>query len=679
MSLPPEIESLRDRLDTVDQALLDALTERTRIVREVGRFKAESGANLRDLPREEDILTRLVARAENAGLDRFFVARVYKEILGHSMRLQEAALGTAAVHEGPALRIGYQGSEGAWSHLAAQRHFGAHDGDVSHVGFDSFEEMLQAVRDGEVERALLPVENTISGSIPASFDLLAALELSIVGEEVQEVQHCLLALEDVPLSKLRRISSHPVALAQCGKFLATLGNCHVEAFTDTAMAARRVRDAGDPTQAAIASEEAGRIHGLTVIRRGIADQRENFTRMLVVAVRPQPVDLRVPCKTTLLFTTRHEEGALVTCLNILAAHHLSMTRLESRPRPHNPWEYQFHLDFEGNLADPEVAEALREMATQSGYVRVLGCYPARTTASVRAAEPRPAVSPARPSAHKPVIEVGEPAVAAASGGSAPPMASRTYRREDTVIPVGTTLIGGPVPVVIAGPCAVESEEQIQACARVVKAMGAQILRGGCFKPRTSPYSFQGHGFEALAWLADAGAEAGLPIVTEVMHPQDVGPVAERAHILQIGARNMQNFSLLKEVGKVDRPVMLKRGMMSSIEEWLSASEYILSHGNQMVFLCERGIRTFETATRNTLDLSAVPVLRERTHLPVIVDPSHAVGVRRFIPPMAIAALASGAQGVMLEIHPNPEQALSDGPQALTFDMFEQLMARIGAA
>jgi chorismate mutase/prephenate dehydratase len=236
------------------------------------------------------------------------------------------------------------------------------------------------------------------------------------------------------------------------------------------------------------------------------------------------------------------------------------------------------------------------------------------------------------------------------------------------------LIGGTArPVVIAGPCAVESLEQVRSCARIVKEMGGSMLRGGCFKPRTSPYSFQGHGYEALEWLAEAGAETGLPIVTEVMHPRDIGPVAEKAHMIQIGARNMQNFSLLREVGQVHRPVMLKRGMMSSIDEWLNAAEYILAHGNQMVLLCERGIRTFETATRNTLDLSAVPVARERSHLPIIVDPSHAVGVRQFIPPMARAALSSGAHGIMVEIHPDPKTALSDGPQALTFPMFESLM------
>ena len=257
------------------------------------------------------------------------------------------------------------------------------------------------------------------------------------------------------------------------------------------------------------------------------------------------------------------------------------------------------------------------------------------------------------------------------------LASSEHQVERTRVRINGVELGlGQELVVMAGPCAVESREQLMETARCVKREGARVLRGGAFKPRTSPYSFQGLGYEGLDLLAEAGAEVGLPIVTEVMHPSDVGLVAERAQVLQIGTRNMQNFSLLKEVGKVNRPVMLKRGLMSSIDEWLMAAEYVLSHGNQMVLLCERGIRTFETSTRNTLDLSAVPVVRELTHLPVIVDPSHAVGVRRWIPRLAEAALASGAQGLMLEIHPDPSRALSDGPQALTFEMFERLMARL---
>jgi len=662
-----DLSTIRERLATVDAALVDALVARQGLVREVARLKVDGGAALRDLPREEEVLTRVVERARDAGLDGFLVTRLFREILGHSLRTQEGALATAGKASGGAVRVGYQGTEGAYSHSAARRHFGPRGGEATYHGYDSFEAMLEAVEASEVDFAVLPLENTTSGSVTLSYDLLARMDLALVGEEIQDVDHCLLALEEVPLSRIRRVFSHPVALSQCGRFLSTLADCHVEAFTDTAMAARRVRDEQDLSQAAVASEEAAGLYGLVVLKRGIADQRENYTRMAIVARRPIACDLRVPCKTSLLFATRHEEGALLRCLAVLADHHLSLTKLESRPRPRNPWEYLFHVDFEGNLADPDVAQALRELAGRTSYLKVLGSYPSRTSAEARPVEPRPraslAAAPPEEARTEPVPVEKRPYT----------LASRTERSEDTVISVAGVAVGGGRPVIIAGPCAVESREQVRACARIVKEMGGDLLRGGCFKPRTSPYSFQGLGYEGLDMLAEAGAEAGLPIVTEVMHPADVGPVAEKAHVLQIGARNMQNFSLLKEVGKVDRPVLLKRGMSSSIDEWLSAAEYVLSQGNHMVLLCERGIRTFETSTRNTLDLSAVPVLRERTHLPVLVDPSHAVGVRRFIPPLCRAALAAGAQGLMIEIHPEPERALSDGPQALTFEMFERLM------
>jgi len=229
---------------------------------------------------------------------------------------------------------------------------------------------------------------------------------------------------------------------------------------------------------------------------------------------------------------------------------------------------------------------------------------------------------------------------------------------------------------MAGPCSIESEEQIHQTAALVAAAGANILRGGAFKPRTSPYAFQGLGYKGLDLLKSAADEYDLPIITEVLSIDQIEKVAEKSDILQIGARNMQNFSLLSEVGKSFRPVMLKRGLMASIEEVLNAAEYILAKGNRQVMLCERGIRTFETATRNTLDLSAVPVLKELTHLPIIVDPSHAVGHRDKVIPLAKAAKAVGADGLMVEMHPNPEKALSDGEQSLTFDQFRSLVSEL---
>ena len=253
------------------------------------------------------------------------------------------------------------------------------------------------------------------------------------------------------------------------------------------------------------------------------------------------------------------------------------------------------------------------------------------------------------------------------------LASREFRNENTIIKIGTAEIGGRKVVVMAGPCAVENKTLLIETAKEVKAAGASFIRGGAFKPRTSPYSFQGLGEEGLTYLAEARDRTGLPVVTEVMDPRDMDAIVKYADIIQIGARNMQNFRLLKEVGAYHKPVVLKRGISATIKEWLMSAEYIMAGGNHKVILCERGIRTYETATRNTLDLSAVPVLKQLTHLPVIVDPSHAVGKWDLVAPMAKAAVAAGADGLIIEVHPNPEEALSDGEQSLKPKMFKQLM------
>ncbi|MEW6173095.1 MAG: 3-deoxy-7-phosphoheptulonate synthase [Bacillota bacterium] len=257
------------------------------------------------------------------------------------------------------------------------------------------------------------------------------------------------------------------------------------------------------------------------------------------------------------------------------------------------------------------------------------------------------------------------------------LVAREVRPETSKIKVGNVVVGGPEVVVMAGPCAVESEIQLLTAARLVKDNGGDILRGGAFKPRTSPYSFQGLEKEGLKLLAGAREVTGLPFVTEVIDTRDVELVACYADILQVGARNMQNFRLLKEVGETKRPVLLKRGLAATVEEWLMAAEYIAAAGNSKVILCERGIRTYDTALRNTLDVSAVPLVKELSHLPIIVDPSHATGNYRMVPPLARAAIAAGADGLMIEVHPDPARALCDGPQSLTPERFAALMVEIG--
>ncbi len=257
------------------------------------------------------------------------------------------------------------------------------------------------------------------------------------------------------------------------------------------------------------------------------------------------------------------------------------------------------------------------------------------------------------------------------------LVSRDFHPEPSIVEAAGVKFGdGQSPVIIAGPCSVESEEQMLAAAQIVKQAGAQMLRGGAFKPRTGPHSFQGLGLEGLKYLRQAGDAVALPVITEVMRIEQLETICHYADVLQIGARNMQNFDLLKEVGKTGHPVLLKRGMSATIEEFLSAAEYILAEGNPRVILCERGIRTFERATRNTLDLSVVPLIREMSHLPIIVDPSHATGRRNLVSPMAKAAIVVGAHGIMVEVHPDPDKALCDGAQSLDGDSFTKLVAEL---
>src|SRR5262245_39378169 len=664
------VSELRTRIDRTDASILKLLAERRRMSRAMARVKEPGRLAIRDVGREEELLARLVRTGRARGLNAHFVTQVFHEIIVDSVRLQQDQVQQLASEQTPELlRVAFQGIEGAYSHLAALKFFSEVEDRLVFLGSKTFAEAIRAVENGQADCAILPIENTTSGGINEVYDALLHAHLSIMGEEILRVRHCLVGKKSIPLARIRRIYSHPQAVAQCSSFLSGLTNCQVEYYHDTAMSVEKVRDDGDPSHAAIASEEAARLLGLKVLRRGIANQEENYTRFLIVARNARPVDPRIPCKTSLVMATAQKPGSLVDALLVFRQHELNLTKLESRPVLGNPWEEMFYVDFEGNGADARVQAALDDLTRVTRFLRVLGTYPSRDLA--RTSLPARVLAEADGKQAPRASLTAEDEKPARTGGYK--LASRQHKNEDTVIEVRGATIGGPDFVILPGPCSVESREQILECAREVGEYGGQILRGGCFKPRTSPYSFQGLGFEGLDYLVEAGRMYDMPVVTEVLSPQDVAPVAEKADILQIGARNMQNFTLLREAGSVAKPVMLKRGLMASIDELLQAAEYILAQGNQQVFLCERGIRTFETATRNTLDLSAIPILRELTHLPVIVDPSHAAGARRLVPPLALAAKAVGAHGLMVEIHPEPEKALSDGPQALRFSQFEAMM------
>lgn len=668
-----ELTPLRDELDGLDGELLQLLAKRRELSRKIVDAKVTEGIALRDRDREEDLLSTRVKSARNLGLDAHYVTKLFHSVIEDSLRIQSGYIQEQqnVVKQSATKRVACLGGDGSYSSLAARRHFSAAGEKLVLVGQSNFESVIRATENGEADYAILPIENTTSGSINEVYDLLLHTKLSIVAEERCVVDHCLCARSQVDLSKIKTIYSHPQPIMQCSKFLTSLSQCQIEYTESTAHALQRASQSNDESIAAILSEEVARENDLVILKREISNRKENFTRFIIASLRPVQVDSRIPCKTSLVLSTLQKPGALVEALLVFRNRGLNLTKLESRPMLENAWEEMFYLDFEGNIIEDKTKQALDELANVTRFLKVLGSYPAIDLPPTEI----PVQVLTQSSDDKGSVVVSEVPAEKKSKVKAKgyKLASREHKSEDTIIDVRGVKLGGPDFVVIAGPCSVESVEQIMSCAREAKENGAKILRGGCFKPRSSPYSFQGLGYEGLDMLADAGRWYGLPVITEVLAPEDVTEVARNSDILQVGARNMQNFSLLKAVGQVHRPVMLKRGLMSSLEELLQAAEYILAHGNQQVFLCERGIRTFETATRNTLDLSAVPVLKQLTHLPVFVDPSHAAGERDLVPPLAVAAKAVGAHGIMVEFHPEPEKALSDGPQALRYPQFEKLM------
>ena len=548
------------------------------------------------------------------------------------------------------MRVAIQGTHGSFSEAAARWRW--KDGDI--VPCRDVQQVVAAVREGRAEAGCLAIENSLFGSVTATYDLLheafgdGALHLS--DEILLPVFHSLLALPGAELSGIRRVLSHPVALGQCRIWLDShLPHAELVSEWDTAGSAEIVARDGRKDQAAVAPLGAGGAYGLNALAERIEDDPSNQTRFLTftreAAPAPAAGDAPVRRKTSLLLWLPHKPGMLAAALQAFASRGVNLTSLQSRPERTAPWTYRFYVDVEGAPDEPRLAEAMEATEALVTKVVVLGSYREWNDGTAPSRPPMPA-----PAHHRPRPDF--------------PLYDRRQKPEGTRFSVRGVEIGGDRPVLIAGPCSVEGEEMLLEAAVSVAASGADMLRGGAYKPRTSPYEFQGLGVRGLKFLAEAREKTGLPVVTEVLSWEEVPVVSQYADVLQIGARNMQNFALLRAAGRSGKPILLKRGGGATIEEWLSAAEYILADGNEQVILCERGIRTFERATRHTLDLNGVALVRERTHLPVLVDPSHAAGIRSIVAPLALAGLAAGAHGVLVEVHPHPEAALSDGAQSL---------------
>ena len=555
------------------------------------------------------------------------------------------------------MRVAIQGSYGSFSEAAARRRWP----DLEALPCRDVKDVVAAVRESRASAGCLPIENSLIGSVTTTYDLLQEAfgdgTLRLTHEILHPVHHTIMALPGASLSGIRRVLSHPVALGQCRVWLSEhLPDAELVSAWDTAGSAEIVAQEKNLVLAAIAARPAADAHGLVPLAERIEDDPTNQTRFLTFTRAEAADGLRSPgpsrSKTSLIVLVDHKPGMLALTLQAFGARGVNLMALQSRPERSAPWTYRFYVDVEGSASDPRVAEALEEIEALANKLIVLGSYEAWTEGSRLSA-------PVPPPAHR----VEKPAI---------PLVDRRRHPEGSVVSVLDVRFGADSPVLIAGPCSVESEAMILETAAAVAHAGGDMLRGGAYKPRTSPYDFQGLGVKGLRYLADARERTGLPVVTEVLSWEEVPVVAHFADMLQIGARNMQNFSLLRAASRSGKPILLKRGAGATIEEWLMAAEYVLAEGNPNVVLCERGIRTFERATRHTLDLNAVALVRERTHLPVIVDPSHAAGVRSLVTPLSMGSLAAGACGLIIEVHPDPDHAMSDGAQSLDFAMFEEL-------
>ncbi|MDR9418209.1 bifunctional chorismate mutase/prephenate dehydratase [Gracilimonas sp.] len=371
------LNSIREKLDQIDRTILKALAQRQELVKEVSDLKLKNEQGIRDLEREEQLLNRIRDLAHEVGLDRYFAEHLFREIITNSVRFQTHSLvdhqneGT----KGDRIRVSYQGTDGAYSHLAASRHFSDRYATVDAIGYDTFQQAANALIEEEVDYAILPIENTTAGSINDTYDIVGKENLHIVGEEILKIVHCLMSVEPVELSKVRRILSHPQAIAQCTSFLSKLPRCKVESYLDTAMSAKKILEDGDITQAAIAGAHTADLYNLHVIESDIANQNENYTRFVVAANEPVKVDAQIPAKTSLMMVTSNEEGSLIECLNVLHKHKINMAKLESRPRMNEPFRYSFYLDIHGNTEDAEVSKGLEELSEKAEELKILGCYP----------------------------------------------------------------------------------------------------------------------------------------------------------------------------------------------------------------------------------------------------------------------------------------------------------------
>ena len=638
MEKPQPLSETREQITDIDNTVLQLLAKRRNLSLEVARSKEVDVRPVRDTQRERELLARLVQKGREQGLDPHFVMQLYQSIIEDSVLNQQAYLHGRANPETQKQQycIAYLGARGSYSYLAANRYCQRRQVDMVDLGCQSFDEIVHAVESGHADYGFLPIENTSSGSINEVYDVLQHTSLAIVGETTIEVGHCLLAKPGTKASDIKTLYAHPQPISQCSRYLARHPGVRLEYCASSAEAMEKVQAADSKDVAAIGSAEGGALYQLEAIEKGLANQKVNQSRFIVVARKAVAVPEQLPAKCTLIMATGQKPGALVEALLVLKANNLNMSKLESRPIPGTPWEEMFYLDIDANLASAPMQLALKELERITRFIKVLGCYPCETVAPTQLSNAQLLIEPEHFRADAPAS-----ARVQSQTTDVPARHSIGYKESVSEVQAGPLLIGNGNTGALAQLALPETLEGFEPFLKQLKAAGFAGLVLDKLSERPDPA-------KALDACAKAAEKFGLVTAAAVDREEELEHAISRVELILIKGKQMFNRPLLERVGKLHLPLVLERNTMADIDELLAAADVILGAGNQQLMLCESGVSSFKSSSLATLDLAGLVELKARSHLPVLVNPSYAVS-HDACPRQAKAVRNLGADGLLLEV------------------------------
>ncbi|MGI2141572.1 chorismate mutase [Shewanella baltica] len=615
MHTPQPLNQTREQITNLDNELLALLAERRRLSLEVARSKEVDVRPIRDTQREKELLARLVKEGREKGLDAHYVISLYQSIIEDSVLNQQAYLHGRANPETQKQQycIAYLGARGSYSYLAATRYCQRRQVEMLDLGCQSFDEIVQAVESGHADYGFLPIENTSSGSINEVYDVLQHTSLSIVGETTIEVSHCLLGKAGSKLADIKTVYAHPQPISQCSRYLTQHKDLRLEYCSSSAEAMEKVNQSPDNSAAAIGSAEGGALYQLESIEAGLANQKINQSRFIVVARKAVAVPEQLPAKTTLIMATGQKAGALVEALLVLKAHQLNMSKLESRPIPGTPWEEMFYLDIDANISSESMQAGLKQLERITRFIKVLGCYPCETVKPTQLSNSQLLIEPST-SKDQVISENG--------ANTSPVRYSKAYKEQASEINCGAMTIGaGHVGAIaqitlnndISHLALSAFEQQV----KQLKEVGFQaVLLNSVNQVAMAEVT--------LAKLRQILHQYGLVCIIAIEQEADMPLAVQHADMLFLAGKQMFNQTLLTQAGTLPVPLILERNDMASFEELLTATEIILSQGNQQLILCDSGIRTLNNANLPSLDLASLIQIKATSHLPILINPSYAV-------------------------------------------------------